>query len=218
MTNLPRRAVLPGMLWVGGIKWPPESLLLQVDIGGVGGTLLWRIICPTSFTFAICDQKAITTLTGPLVWLPIKIIFHPSEPQQYTWWLAAPPKQWQVPPWDYLRSRLAFSSCKLLDQLWSSLQVPGAISTIWYRHYILPCTHTPICFSVDYSNPEGELFCPAFPKSFPARCIRILNFFTWAACPESGILADGRFLPQACIWEGTTGTARQLYLCYDGKF
>jgi hypothetical protein len=59
--------------WVGGNKISLASPLLQVNIGGVGRTPLWRILCqrPTNFTFEIHIQTATTTLAGPLVWLPI---------------------------------------------------------------------------------------------------------------------------------------------------
>jgi hypothetical protein len=71
VTNLPRRAALLRMRWVGGITCLPESPLLQVEIEGVGRTPLWRIIHPTNLTLAIHVQKATPTLAGPLVWLPI---------------------------------------------------------------------------------------------------------------------------------------------------
>ncbi len=73
MISLPKGVESPRMMWVGDINFSLASPLLQVDAGGVGQTPLWRILCqqPTNFTFAIHIQTAITTLAGPLVWLPI---------------------------------------------------------------------------------------------------------------------------------------------------
>jgi hypothetical protein len=61
------------MMWVDGIKIPLASPLLQVDIGRVGRTPLWRISdqWPTIYNSDMCKLTKKITLAGPPVWLPI---------------------------------------------------------------------------------------------------------------------------------------------------
>ncbi len=72
-TLLPKWAAVPWLMWIGGIKFPMVSPLLQVDIGGVGRTPLWRSIYhqPTSSITGTRYAKIIATFAGPHVGLPI---------------------------------------------------------------------------------------------------------------------------------------------------
>ncbi len=72
-TLLSKWAAVPWLMWVGGIKFTLVFPLLQVYIGGVGRTSLWRSMYhqQTSSKTGTHYAKLIATLAGPHVWVPI---------------------------------------------------------------------------------------------------------------------------------------------------